>query len=1180
MATYQFSALADGQTISFNPNTDVLNFDGAYDASLVRVGTEASSIRIAYGAKDVVLLNTSQLQLATSNVTFGNPGRLLFGDNTSGTANDNAANSLLGTAGNDLLQGFGGADTLNGGAGDDTYIVGIGDTLIDSGGVDRVYSDVSWTIGSGFELLLLTGTANASVTGNNESNYIEGNAGSNYFNARGGSDTIFGGAGNDTIDMSSGGTGLQGRDSIDGGDGIDTVDYDGYATSGIVAVLTDSFSGFVSGGGTGGEGSTSISNVERLIGGAFNDSIQGNAAANHLDGRAGNDTIEGGRGNDTLIGGSGADTLIFDVAPGASNADQVTGFVSGTDRLVLDAPAFSGIGEGTFVAGDARFWASSAGTAHDANDRVVYNTTNGQLWYDADGNGSGAAQLIATLQGASALAATDISITNGGRHITGTNGDDSLTGTNASDTIEGFGGNDTLEGGDSADLLIGGEGDDELFAGDFGHGDGFRDTLDGGLGNDDYFVTDDGDSITGDAGGFDTVHVNGGEWILGAGLENLEFHTIEDGGHGIGNELDNVIDGGGAFSHVEGRGGNDLLKTSGRSFLEGGDGNDTLLGGGELDGGSGDDFLNGFGGDVGRADTLTGGAGDDQFIFDDAGYEPTHITDFASMNDVLVFDAEKFSGLGASGRFSTGDARFWASSTGTAHDASDRLVYNTTTGELWHDADGNGSGTAVLVAALDGAPGLNAMDIEVVNGGSSGQTIDGTAGNDSLTGTSGNDTINGLGGDDTIRGVDGSDNLNGGDGDDYLEGQGDSVSHGGNPGADLLIGGAGDDTLDGALSETQFEAFTADTLDGGLGNDVFHVDAGGDTLIDAGGVDTVVAHQLDGWTLVDGYENLQLFDAEGQSSMFGIGNAANNVIEAVQVRHARIEGLGGNDLLIGSSSEDTLLGGDGNDTIRGIDNGHDSIDGGAGDDLISGVGNLAGGAGNDTLNGGVDGGTLAGGTGLDVFVYDQALPFSINPFSIGDFASGSDTIRLDALALPALGASGRMAAGDGRFYAAPGATSGHDADDRVVFNTTTQELFYDADGSGSQAAGLLFRLQPGATLAATDIEIINGTAPSGGTINGTAGNDSLDRHRRQRHHQRAGRQRHAGRPRGCRPAGRRCRHRLHARRRRQRHSDRAGGNRPPVRRSGERRVRVQHPRQREPRHRAGLRQRGRQAADG
>ena len=63
---------------------------------------------------------------------------------------------------------------------------------------------------------------------------------------------------------------------------------------------------------------------------------------------------------------------------------------------------------GNFAAGDARFWSSSTGTAHDANDRVIYNTSTGSLYYDADGSGAGAAQLIATFQGNPAVSATDI----------------------------------------------------------------------------------------------------------------------------------------------------------------------------------------------------------------------------------------------------------------------------------------------------------------------------------------------------------------------------------------------------------------------------------------------------------------------------------------------------------------------------------------------------------------------------------------------------------------------------------------------------------------------------------------------------------------------------------------------------------------------------------------------------
>jgi hypothetical protein len=64
--------------------------------------------------------------------------------------------------------------------------------------------------------------------------------------------------------------------------------------------------------------------------------------------------------------------------------------------------------DGDFVAGDARFWASSTGLAHDANDRVIYNTSTRGLYYDADGTGSGAAQLIATVQSGATIAATDI----------------------------------------------------------------------------------------------------------------------------------------------------------------------------------------------------------------------------------------------------------------------------------------------------------------------------------------------------------------------------------------------------------------------------------------------------------------------------------------------------------------------------------------------------------------------------------------------------------------------------------------------------------------------------------------------------------------------------------------------------------------------------------------------------
>jgi len=97
---------------------------------------------------------------------------------------------------------------------------------------------------------------------------------------------------------------------------------------------------------------------------------------------------------------------------------------------------------------------------------VIYNTSSGQLWFDADGNGSGAAQLIATLQGAPALTASDIRVVNGsnaGSHIVGTSGNDSLVGTIGDDSIEGLAGNDTLDGVQGNDTLNGGTGNDTYF---------------------------------------------------------------------------------------------------------------------------------------------------------------------------------------------------------------------------------------------------------------------------------------------------------------------------------------------------------------------------------------------------------------------------------------------------------------------------------------------------------------------------------------------------------------------------------------------------------------------------------------------------------------------------------------------------------------------------------------------
>src|SRR3979490_3416171 len=134
-----------------------------------------------------------------------------------------------------------------------------------------------------------------------------------------------------------------------------------------------------------------------------------------------------------------------------------------------------------------------------------------------------------------------------------------------------------------------------------------------------------------------------------------------------------------------------------------------------------------------------------------------------------------------------------------------------------------------------------------------------------------------------------------------------------------------------------------------------------------------------------------------------------------------INGFGGADFLAGGSGDDSIVGGAGNDTIFG-DGGNDWIEGGAGNDSVSGSG------------------------GQDSIAFREFG--AANDDVVAAFDTNWDKIQLDAGAFSNLGASGRFSGGDVRFYAAAGATGGHDADDRIVYNTSSGRLFYDADGAG------------------------------------------------------------------------------------------------------------------------------------
>jgi len=147
-----------------------------------------------------------------SDVIFGgNDADTIWGDNGDDQiSGGQGCDTIYGGDGNDYIDGGTEADTMVGGTGDDVYIVdNKGDVVVENAneGTDTVRTALSYTLGDNVENLVLTGTNNASGTGNALNNVITGNDGNN---------TLSGGAGNDVLD------GGKGKDTLIGGNGDDT----------------------------------------------------------------------------------------------------------------------------------------------------------------------------------------------------------------------------------------------------------------------------------------------------------------------------------------------------------------------------------------------------------------------------------------------------------------------------------------------------------------------------------------------------------------------------------------------------------------------------------------------------------------------------------------------------------------------------------------------------------------------------------------------------------------------------------------------------------------------------------------------------------------------------------------------------------------------------------------------
>jgi Ca2+-binding RTX toxin-like protein len=310
------------------------------------------------------------------------------------------ANTVAGNAGANILDGKGGVDRLHGYGGNDTYYVdNASDRVYETtgNGTDRVIASVSYALAAGTEVEILQ-TANAAattainLTGNEFANTLIGNAGINILTGRDGSDTYH--VGNAADQVIEGLTGDTDRVTT-------SVSYT--LAQGCEVEILQAVS-------------HTATTAMNLTGNEFDNTVAGTAGANTLRGEGGgdklygydgNDRLYGGDGNDSLYGGEGNDTFVFDRAPSATNRDAIADLDVIDDTIWLDDAAFSAVGPVGFLVSEA-FYAGPA--AHDASDRILYDITNGRLYYDADGTGSGAATLIAYLDAGLNVTASDFHV--------------------------------------------------------------------------------------------------------------------------------------------------------------------------------------------------------------------------------------------------------------------------------------------------------------------------------------------------------------------------------------------------------------------------------------------------------------------------------------------------------------------------------------------------------------------------------------------------------------------------------------------------------------------------------------------------------------------------------------------------------------------------------------------------
>jgi Ca2+-binding RTX toxin-like protein len=438
----------------------------------------------------------------------------------------------------------------------------------------------------------------------------------------------------------------------------------------------------------------------------------------------------------------------------------------------------------------------------------------------------------------------------GVEHWVGSRFDDmfSFAGLGVGLTIEGGAGNDEIGGGAGNDVLDGGAGDDRLL------GNGGSNILSGGAG-DDSFVTGVGlDSVTGGEG-FDTVDLG---WMVNGtsvdGFENGDFEVRMGGTLAASaTEVERVL---GSYWDDE----LNFTFTAVAMTLEGGNGDDYVVGGTAADtlsGGAGNDVLDGGAG----ANLIFGGGGDDRLVIANVTDGSTDTMDGGTEHDVI--DASD-------------------SATALYLDGQDFVM------TVWQLPDWS---IVASVSYAEGVIGSGHDDQFILYGMISALTLDGGDGNDFLMGGMADDLVQGGAGDDYLRGSEGEDVLDGSDGQDQVglgftlfggvdiifqensaatpwiishdEGTDtvidvESMEFGGSYFDDRATGGAGDDWLSGNDGD--------DRLVGGEGDDELFGGEGADVLTGGLGADLLEGGTWDG----DGQDLYVYASLAESNAAFGI----------------------------------------------------------------------------------------------------------------------------------------------------------------------------------------------------------------------------------------------------------------------------------------------------------------------